>query len=131
HRARFRVRESTERIEIVFTSLDGTAHASVKARPASDLPGGSVFGDLTEASAFFRTAPLGYSATRRDDRLDSVELACPSWKIQPLVVESVECSFFDDPEVFPSGAAEFDSALLMRDIPAAWLGHAPLRSARS
>jgi hypothetical protein len=42
------------------------------------------------------------------------------------MVQSVESSFFDDRTLFPSGVAEFDSALLMRDIPASWLGHASL-----
>ena len=101
----------------------------MKARLAADLPSDSAFASLAEASGFFRTAPLGYSATQDVDRLDGVELSCPFWRVAPLLVESVESSFFDDRAIFPSGVVELDSALLMRDIPASWYGHAPLQVA--
>ncbi len=40
--------------------------------------------------------------------------------MQPLVVERVRSSFFEDESLFPPGAVELDSALVMRDIPATW-----------
>jgi hypothetical protein len=131
HRARFQVREDGGRIAVAFQSVDGSAHAAVDSRLAASMPNGSVFASLDDASQFFRKAPLGYSATRSGDRLDGVELSCPSWRIEPLMVQSVESSFFDDRTLFPSGVAEFDSALVIRDVPASWLGHASLMTSRT
>jgi hypothetical protein len=131
HRARFEVREADGHYAVAFTSLDGTAHAAAKARRVATLPDGSAFPSLTELSDFFQHAPIGYSATRSGEHLDGVELACSSWRIEPLLVEDVESSFFDDPALFEPGVAQFDSALLMHDLPASWHGHPPLTTART
>ena len=131
HRARFEVREGDGRYAVAFTSIDGSAHAAVRASKVANLPEGSVFPSLTEVSEFFQHAPIGYSATRRGERLDGVELACSAWRIEPLLVEDVESSFFEDRALFEPGVAQFDSALLMHDLPASWLGHPPLKTART
>jgi hypothetical protein len=55
-----------------------------------------------------------------------MELRCPNWKVEPLAVESVSSSFFDDPALFPRGSAQFDCALLMRNIEHEWHGHPDL-----
>jgi len=131
HRARFRIRESDRHYEVAFASLDGVARAAVSAEVVSELPGGSVFGTLAAASAFFQGAPLGYSATRRHDRYDGLELSCELWRVEPLQVNHAESRFFEDRSLFPVGTAELDSALLMRDIPATWTARAPLPSAHA
>jgi hypothetical protein len=120
HRARFRVQERDGRYEVAFTSFDGTAHVSVVASAVSELPEGSVFASMAQASAFFQEAPLGYSSTHRPGRYDGLELCCGRWRMEPLLVERVESSYFEDGAVFPMGAAQLDSALLMSDIPAIW-----------
>lgn len=105
---------------MTFTSFDGTAHAAVDAAAVSELPNGSVFTSLAAASAFFEEAPLGYSATHRPGHLDAMELHCDGWRADPALVHHAESSFFEDPALFPAGAAELDSALIMLDIPAVW-----------
>jgi Uncharacterized conserved protein (COG2071) len=120
HHARFEVHEREGRFDVAFTSVDGSAHAAVTAELANDLPAGSVFSSLEEASVFFAESPVGYSATRRPQRFDGLELRCHRWSIQPLLVNHAESSFFDDESLFPAGTAELDSAFLMRDIPATW-----------
>jgi hypothetical protein len=40
--------------------------------------------------------------------------------MQPLVVEQAHSTFFANPIQFPTGAVEFDSALLMRGIGHEW-----------
>jgi hypothetical protein len=82
HRARFDVREAGGRYEAAFASLDGTARVAVTAL----LAAGSVFASLADASAFFESAPLGYSATGRPGRLEGLELRCGEWRIEPLLV---------------------------------------------
>ena len=126
HRARFSVREQGDHFEVCVESLDGTLAVEVRARVVPELPEGSVFASLDAASKFFRQGPLGYSATRQPGRYDGVELHCATWRVEPVLVEHVQSSFFDDPELFPGGAAQFDSALVMRNLPAEWRARQPL-----
>lgn len=50
-------------------------------------------------------------------RFDELTLSTRAWKVEPLHVTRVESSFFEDPQRFPAGSAEFDCALLMRNVP--------------
>ena len=126
HHARFRVREAYGRYEVAFASLDGTASATVVARPATAVSDGSVFRSVDEASKFFPSGPLGYSACRQGGHLEGLELRCATWHVEPLAVETAESSFFQSGALFPAGAAELDSALVMRNIPAIWQAREPL-----
>jgi hypothetical protein len=120
HHARFDVLESDGHYRIVLNSDDGQTHLAVEGRIASDLPSTSVFGSLDEASVFFERGSLGYSATRKAGTFDGLELRSFNWHVEPLHVERVESSFFNDRGLFPEGAAEFDCALLMRGIDHEW-----------
>jgi hypothetical protein len=122
HHSRFDVDESDERFSVRMRSDDGVSSVTVVGRLASDLPAGSVFRTIEEASAFFEAGSLGYSATRASGRYDGLELQCRDWNVQPLAVEQVESSFFQDTERFPEGTVEFDCALLMRGIHHEWHG---------
>jgi hypothetical protein len=119
HRARFDVWEEREALSVTVHSDDGQMRLALKARLADRLSGQTVFGSLEEASDFYREGSLGYSP-RRDGRLEGLELRSFSWRIQPLDVNHVESSFFGDPDRFPPGTAQFDSAFLMRGIPHEW-----------
>jgi hypothetical protein len=79
-----------------------------------------VFASLDEASRFFQSGALGWSAGHQGARFDGLELRTFEWKMEPLIVERVESSFFDNRDTFPPGAAEFDSAFLMRGIAHEW-----------
>jgi len=46
----------------------------------------------------------------------------PDVLVRPLDVENVKSSFFDNPELFPVGSVDFDSALLMEGIEHEWHG---------
>jgi hypothetical protein len=120
HRAHFAVDERNGRYDVGFESHDGCARVLLRGEVCDDLAPGSIFGSLDEASRFFRAAPLGYSAVRRGDRCHGLELQCETWHVEPLQVEHVASSFFEDSSHFPPGTVEFDSALVMRNIPAAW-----------
>jgi len=127
HRARFQVRETERHYEVAFSSVDGTAHVEVAAELTNELSSGSVFTTLEEASEFFEQAPLGYSATGRTGHFEGLELNCGRWSVRPLLVEHVASSFFEERSLFPRGAVEFDSALVMRDIPATWRARPELK----
>jgi hypothetical protein len=120
HHAKFRVRESPDEFEIDMQSDDRATNISLVARRGPTLPRSSVFGSLDEANAFFYAGTLGYSATSDLSRHQGLELRCRNWRVEPLVVDQVRSSFFDDVSRFPSGTIEFDCALVMRDVAHQW-----------
>lgn len=120
HHASFTVMETDDVFSVSLRSDDGETRVSVRGRVADRLPATSVFPSLAQASAFFEAGALGYSATGSDGRFDGLELCCKTWKVEPLEVEEVESSFFEDQARFPAGTAQFDCALLMRGIEHEW-----------
>lgn len=120
HHARFTVRETLERFEVALRSDDGLTHVAVRAHLAAQLPATSVFRSLQEASEFFRAGSLGYSATAAESSFHGLELRCHTWHVDPLEVEEVRSSFFEDVQRFPPGSTTFDCALLMRGIAHEW-----------
>lgn len=126
HRARFDVRETADDFHVQMQSLDGSAHVCVDGRVAAKLPAESVFPSLAEASKFFEDGSLGYSPHGSNGRFDGLELRSFNWQVQPLSVQRVESSFFEDRERFPAGSVAFDNALLMRGIHHQWHSRTPL-----
>lgn len=120
HLARFRVEEHDDRYRIEVDSGDGTVHITVAAHGADQLPPGSVFANIDAASQFFRCAPLGYAATPTEGTFDGVELGTDGWALQPLRIDEVSSSFFDDPDRFPAGTTHLDSAFLMEGLATTW-----------
>lgn len=126
HRARFTVVESSRRHSVRMKSDDGTVTVDVSGTVADTFPNGSVFESLIKASDFFAQGSLGYSDTTTLGRFDGLELKCDTWQVEPLDVDSIQSSFFEDSTRFPAGSVEFDCALLMRDIVHEWRGHPDL-----
>jgi len=131
HGAEFNVMDADGHVEFEMRSHDGITHIRVVADEADALPATSCFASPEEASDFFAHGDLGFSATRRGQRLDGVQLATQAWKTSPLAVREVHSSYFHDRERFPEGAIQFDHALIMRDIPHEWHAAEPMRIARS
>jgi hypothetical protein len=126
HHARFDVNESPDAFSIEVTSDDGAVCVSVKARLVPQWPGSAVFNTLAEASQFFAAGSLGYSATPDPATFQGLELRCDAWHVEPLIVEEVRSSYFDDEKIFPRGSIHFDNGLLMRDIAHEWHAQADL-----
>lgn len=120
HRASFSNVEEAPFFSVTMDSNDGNAHVHVAGTVAEALPNKSVFDSLDHASDFFRLGSLGYSPASGNRRYDGIELQCDHWKVEPMDIESVRSSYFDDKQMFPSGSTTFDNALLMRDIPHEW-----------
>lgn len=120
HAARFHVWETGERYKVEMGSDDGAVFVRVLARLNDRLPEKSAFRTLAEASDFFHTGALGWSARTQPDEFDGLELSCDQWQMFPLAVEHVESSFFSDHALFPPGTAAFDSAFLMRHVAHSW-----------
>ncbi len=122
HHARFTVEETPDRFAVALRSDDGATEMSVRGRRTDRWPASSIFRSLEEASAFFQAGSLGYSATSDPSRHQGLELRCVDWRVEPLDVEEVRSSVFEDESLFPKGSIEFDCALLMRGIEHEWHG---------
>lgn len=120
HSAKFEVNEQDGAIQLEMHARDGMASVKVHARPDSRLPATSVFASLADASDFFARGSVGYSATENPACCDGLELHTARWEVEPLAVDLVKSSFFDDESRFPNNAAHFDCALLMRNIRHEW-----------
>ncbi len=126
YHAQFTVEETADKYHVALRSDDGVTSMSVLSRRADKLPRSSVFHSLEESSKFFQAGSLGYSATPDPSRFQGLELRCRNWGVEPLEVEDVRSSFFDDESFFPKGSIEFDCALLMRGIEHEWHGRSDL-----
>jgi hypothetical protein len=124
--AAFQVEEKDDHYRVALDSDDGQTHLLVDGHVAPDVPRTSVFHSIEEASEFFERGSLGYSVTARQDQFDGLELHSFNWKVQPLAVDKVLSSYFDDLAKFPVGSVEFDCALLMRGIDHEWHGRGRL-----
>ncbi|MFP6669603.1 MAG: DUF2071 domain-containing protein [Pirellulales bacterium] len=120
HHARFAVREHGDDYSVIMDSDDDGTRVAVEGHLTSDLPEGSVFGSIQDASDFFRCGSLGYSDTGASGTYDGLELRTVNWNVESLAVDRVESSFFADSRLFPAGSVEFDCALLMRNIKHEW-----------
>ena len=120
HAATFHVLETQNRFKLEMRSEDGAAFVRVHGRVTNTLPAGSIFRSLDEASDFFRRGSMGWSSRAAENTFDGLELSTNKWKMEPLAIERVASSFFENPKLFPPGSATFDSAFLMRNIPHEW-----------
>ena len=124
-RARVHTEEAEHTIRVSFESHDRSTSIDVSADTVREV-GGQLFRDVDEASRFFESGSVGYSATSGRDRFDGLELQTNAWRVEPVRVTDVHSSFFEDTGRFPPGTATLDCALLMRDIPVRWHALAPL-----
>jgi len=126
HHARFQVAEHGHRYSITMQSDDGTASVHVSGTVVEEIPADSIFGSIQSASQFFERGALGYSATAVDGRFDGLELKCHRWQIEALQTDSIQSSYFENIDQFPTGSVIFDCALLMRNINHEWHSHQDL-----
>lgn len=117
--ARFDAWETERRLKIDITETGGRRLVRVAARTGEPWPTGSIFGSLVDASAFFKRGSCGWSSDHGGG-CEGMEIQIADWRAEPLFIERVESSFFDDRQRFPAGSIEFDSALLMRGIQHEW-----------
>lgn len=117
--ARFDTWETERRLKIDITEAGGRRLVRVAARAGEPWPANSVFGSLANASAFFKRGSCGWSLDNGGG-CEGMEIQIADWRAEPLFVERVESSFFDDRRRFPTGGVEFDSALLMRNLHHEW-----------
>ena len=81
---------------------------------------------IDDASAYFQPGSVGYSETRQGTTLDGLRLATARWAVEPLAIDDVAATFFDDRSRFPEGSIAFDHGLLMTHIAHEWYGVPPV-----
>jgi hypothetical protein len=123
--ARFDVTEDATGLAIGVASRDRSVRLSVAARRSYEL-GGSLFGSTDAAVEFFRRGSISYSPSGEMGCLDGVRLVSDHWRAEPVLVEHMASSVFDDVTLFPHGTCTLDSGLLMRNLPARWLNEGTL-----
>ena len=114
------MKEKEGHYRVALDSDDDRTHLLVEGHVCPELPKGSIFGSLQEASDFFQRGSLGYSVTKKPGEFDGLELRSFTWQVQALAVEKAESSFFEDQKLLPPGSVEFDCALLMQGIEHEW-----------
>jgi hypothetical protein len=120
HHARFDIRETADEYRVSLRSDDGETTVSLAGRLADRLPTTSIFHSLAECVAFFQAGCAGYSPTGKAARLQGLELRCHLGNAAPLAVDQAQSSYFEDAARFLPGSVEFDSALVMRNLPHEW-----------
>lgn len=126
HHATFRVQEGEGRYSLAMDSDDGSARVRVEAQETTQWPKASIFTSLSTASTFFEGGSLGYSPGVAPSTYEGLELKTDGWAVEPLEVQTVESSFFEDVRRFPKGSAVFDCALLMRGVSHEWHSRPPI-----
>ncbi len=126
HRAHFNIDDDGAHIDFAMDSHDGAASIRVKGDAAGALPATSCFASLAESSRFFEDGRDGYSPGRDGCGCDGLRLEITHWTAQPFAVNRIEASWFSELNRQFPGAAEFDHALIMRDIPHRWKNLEPL-----
>jgi Uncharacterized conserved protein (COG2071) len=117
HRAKFDVNEYADSYKLNIVGDDNNV-ISISATQAKEFDPKSVFENLETASDFFRNGSIGFSPNKSN--YDGLELKAITWKVEPLLVDRVKSSFFENEKVFPKGSVQFDNALLMRNIQHKW-----------
>jgi hypothetical protein len=121
HPAEFQITDENGEIDFNLTSRDGSTNIHLHGAQSNALPLTSCFRSLAESSKFFENGSLGYSPANKPNRFDGLRLETTHWQVQPFAVTQVESRWLA--ENLPG--AEFDHALLMRNIPHHWHADVP------
>ena len=117
YHAKFDVKEDEQNYHVAFKSSDNTT-ISIDAQITDTFNPESVFKNLSTASDFFKAGSLGYSPN--GNKYDGLLLNTFKWEVQPLKVDKVISSFFENESIFPKGSVVYDNALLMKNIEHEW-----------
>lgn len=113
-RARFVIEETGARFRVGMEASDASVFADVE---VTDGWESTLFPTVEDASQFYRAGSIGWSPRRDGRGAEAVELSTTRWVAEAGRVNEVGSSFFDG---LPRGAAQIDSALVMRDLPVSW-----------
>lgn len=110
-RARFTTDESGDRYAMTMDAGDHSLTADVE---VGGEWSSSFFDSVDAASAFYRAGRIGWSLGHDGQSVEPVALAAEGWSVEGARLRALTSSFFDG---LPAGSAEFDSVVVMRDLP--------------
>ncbi len=122
HLASFDVQETANMYSIHVKGPDNNI-ISIEAKQAEIFDSSSVFKTLETASGFYKNGSIGLSPN--SSGYDGLELRALKWQVEPLTVNNVKSSFFENENHFPKGSVQFDNVLLMRNIEHTWHNYVP------
>lgn len=120
HKAEFEIEENEVEIDFKMRSEDDEVSVSFAGKLSNKLPEHSIFPSLHEASNFFEKGSLGYSATKNTNELDGILLQIENWKVEPIELDFVHTSFYENESIFPKDSIKFDHALFMQNVAHEW-----------
>ncbi len=118
--AEFLIAEDDGRLAMAVFTERNKADVSLEARYPAEWTRTSLFGTFEEASRFFERGDCGFSCSPRTRELEGIQLRTHRWKVIPLQVHRAYSAFFENPDRFPPGSVECDSALLMHGVVSEW-----------
>lgn len=121
HHAKFNIEQSANHFRVEIKDDNHQKLMFIDAQLSDEISSTSVFDSIDEISQFFLNGQIGWSARPNDTALDAIELKTENWNMHGLAVTDEFSSFFTDTSKFPQGSAEFDSALIMRNINHSWI----------
>jgi len=110
--ARFTIAEDRDRFAVSMSGPGVSLSADVEV--GDDTWDSALFATPEDASEFYRAGCVGWSRQHDGVTLERVTLSSTAWAAEGARLHGLRSSFFDS---LPAGAAEFDSVLVMRDIP--------------
>lgn len=112
--ARFALQDTATRFRVEMDADDTYALADVELSPDWSS---SLFPTVQAASDFHRDGAIGWSPRRDGRGVEPIELTSDAWAVEPGRINEIRSSSFD---ALPSGAAELDSVVIMRNLPLVW-----------
>jgi hypothetical protein len=126
HHARFRVVEGCESLELVGDSDDRAMHLSLQAQVVRSMPAGSMFRTPAQATECLRECAGGLGLAPGGAASVEAPGTRRRLRFQPLKVERLESSIFEDLMRGAPGLVEFDSAYWVREDEFAWAAEGTL-----
>ena len=120
NRSQFVGHDEDDSFQLKISNDDGSVKVDFMGSISQEIPSNSIFGNLENASNFFKAGATGYSATHEKDRYHGMELFALDWVVEALHIEKAHSSLWGNLSLFPEGTSELDCALIMRNAKHEW-----------
>jgi hypothetical protein len=120
HKAKFIVEDNIDQIQFSLLSSDPKVNIQFEARYSNNLPEHSIFKSIEEISGFFKSGSEGYSPLKGKKCFQGMCLIPHEWNMTPLECSNLEISYFRKTLGISDADIQFDSMVIMRDIPHEW-----------
>lgn len=120
HSARFHLRDEGHEFELGIHSLDGKVEVQARGLSVPELPKSSLFANRREAADLLGLCGGEFVSSPAPGKLEPYSLDAEGGAVSACDVAAVRASWFEDSGPFPAGCAEFDSALVVRDLACIW-----------